>query len=157
MMKFEKLIKVLQEKRGDSSLFPEDFDTFIGDFIPNKLFKEDTFQKAFEVSEEKMEEIYQEGFFLYQRGEYEKASHVFRGLIILNPFRPHYWLGLGGSLQLSKDYEKALYAYGVLVHLSPEDSTPHQHAYECYKALGNEKEAELALKEAAALKQNVCV
>lgn len=157
MMKFENLIKELQEKREEGALFPEDFDAFIGDFVPNKLLKEETFQRAFDVSEEKMEEIYQEGYFLYQRCEYEEASHVFRGLIILNPFRPHYWLGLGGALQLAKEYEKALYAYGVLVHLSPEDPTPHQHAYECYRALGNQEEAELALKEATSLKQSIFI
>jgi type III secretion system low calcium response chaperone LcrH/SycD len=153
MMKFEELLKEIGRKRQEVSPFPDDYDAFVADFIPNKLLQKETFQKVFDVSEEKMEEIYQEAYFLYQKGEYEVASHVFRGLVILNPFRPPYWLGLGGSLQLSGEYEKALHAYGVLVHLSPDDPAPHQHAYECYTALGNQEDAELALFEAKQLQE----
>ena len=151
-MKLEALIEKIRNKRGESAPFPDNMEGFLEDFIPNKLFKEETFQKAFEVSEQEMDGLYQEAYFLYQKKEFKKAAHVFRALIILNPFRPHYWLGLGGSLQLLKDYEKALQAYGVLVFLSPEDPAPHLHAYECYQALGIPEEAQKALEEAQSLK-----
>jgi len=153
MTKLDELIKRLSEERGESDVMPEDFEAFLKDFVPNHLLKEDTFQKAMGVTEEEMRAIYREAYFHYQKEEYEKASHLFRALAILNPFRPEYWLGLGGSLQLMKEFAKAVEAYGVLVHLSPEDPTPHQHAYECYQELGNKDDAELALKEVERLSQ----
>lgn len=147
MTAFDDLVEKLRKRRSEHDPFPEDLDAFLQDFIPNKLLKEETFQKAFEVDEEQMEKLYREGYFLYQKELYNDAVHRFRALVILNPFRPSYWLGLGGALQLSGEFEKALHAYGVIVHLSPEDPAPHRHAYECYTALGNQEEAQKAFEE----------
>lgn len=151
MTKLESLMKKVSERRSEE-VMPEDWDDFLSDFIPNQLFKDDTFQKALEITEEEMEDVYREAYFFYQKGEYETSAHLFRGLAILNPYRPRYWLGLGGSLQLTGKYEAALKAYGVIVLLEPEDPAPLEQIHECYRALGDEEAAMDAFEKLNSLK-----
>lgn len=146
MGKLEQLVQKIAMKRKEENPFPDDFEAFLEDFIPNTLLKSETLQLAFGVSNLEMEELYREAYTFYEEDLFKEASHVFRFLVILDPFTPRYWMGLGATLRLLSKYEKALHAYAVVTLLERQNPEPHFQAYECYKALGDEKEAALALE-----------
>ncbi len=94
---------------------------------------------------------YEAAFQLYEERSYRKAAHLFTTLVLANPLAPHYWQGLASSKQMAREYEAALHAWGLFALFQPEDPLPHLHAAECLKALGEEEEAEKALRAAGAL------
>jgi len=103
---------------------------------------ETTLQEVKGFSQEQMEAIYSVAYNFYQVGKYQDATQVFSWLGLFNPFVPKYWMGLGASLQMAKEFERALHAYAVAALTSePEDPTPHLHAGECYLGTGNLEEA----------------
>src|SRR5262245_36895773 len=109
-MKLNELIRRISLDRKEEFPFPEDLETYLEDFIPNTLLKNETLQQAFGVTPYEMEEIYTEAYAFYQDDNYLESSTGFRWLVLLNPFKPHYWMGLAASLQLMQKYEKALHA-----------------------------------------------
>lgn len=151
MSRLEELIQRIGKERGEDNPFPDDFEAYLEDFIPNNLLKSETLQIAFNILDNEMEEIYAEAYGLYQREEYRAASNGFRFLIILNPYRPRYWIGLGACLQLLQRYEKALQAYAIVTLLDSKNPAPHLYASEVYKLMGDEKEAAIALQLAKEL------
>ena len=146
MSKLEEVIARVGKVRGENNPFPDDFETYLEDFIPNKLLKSETLKLAFDITDHEMEELYAEAYGCYEEDAFKAASNGFRFLIILDPFVPRYWMGLGASLQLLERFEKALQAYAVVTLLVSKNPAPHLYAHECYKAMGEEKEAELALQ-----------
>ncbi len=110
---------------------------------------ETTLQEVKGFSDEQMEAIYSIGYNLYQVGKYQDAVQVFSWLGVFNPFMSKYWLGLGASLQMLKNFENALNAYAVAAITSvPEDPVPHLHAGECYLGMDNLDEAAKAFQMA---------
>ncbi|BDV01937.1 hypothetical protein TDMWS_20220 [Thermodesulfomicrobium sp. WS] len=119
------------------------------DIVAAVVKGETTLQEVKGFSDEQMEAIYSVAYNLYQAGKYGDAVQVFSWLGMFNPFVSKYWLGLGASLQMAKDFEKALNAYAVAsVTSSPKDPVPHLHAAECYLGMGNIGEAMKALQMA---------
>lgn len=151
-MTYESLLEKISMLRGESAPFPEDLEAFLADFIPNHLAKHDTFQDVFEVTESEMDSLYAQAFEAYQRGAVERSLELFRILIILNPFRPAYWLGLAGSFERLGYWEKALHPYSVLTFLEPKDPSFHERAAMCYSKLGQHDQEKLALEQAKRLK-----
>lgn len=94
---------------------------------------------------------YEVAFQLYEERSYRKAAHLFTTLVLSNPLAPHYWQGLASSKQMAREYEAALHAWSLVALFQPEDPLPHKHAAECLKALGEEEEAEKALRAARSL------
>jgi len=144
-MKLKELIRRIAVNQKENFPFPEDLETYLEDFIPNTLLKNETLQKAFGISYYEMEEVYSEVYSFYQDDNYLESSTGFRWLVLLNPFIPTYWMGLAASLQLREKLEKALHAYAVSALLDSENPYPHFHAFECYIALNNKDEAKKAL------------
>jgi|YelNatPaOPRAMG01_1025707.scaffolds.fasta_scaffold01323_32 type III secretion system low calcium response chaperone LcrH/SycD len=127
----------------------------IQDIVASVLKGETTLQEVKGFSDQQMEAIYSLAFNLYQNGKYKDAIEVFTWLGIMNPFVSKYWMGLGASLQMAKDFSNALNAYAVAAITSkPEDPIPHLHAGECYLGLGNKTEALKAFKMASDYSQN---
>ncbi|MGC8718448.1 MAG: SycD/LcrH family type III secretion system chaperone [Thermodesulforhabdaceae bacterium] len=120
------------------------------DIVTAVVKGEMTLQEVKGFTDEQMEAIYSIGYNLYQAGKYNDAVQVFTWLGIFNPFVSKYWLGLGASLQMIKDFENALNAYAVAAITSePEDPVPHLHAGECYVGMGDIEEAGKAFQMAA--------
>ena len=128
--------------------FSESMEAYLEKWIPEKLMQSETLQRAFGLSAEQMEEIYSDAYSFYQQDCYEQAGKGFRWLVILNPFIARFWLGLGSCLHLLEKYEKALHAYAVVTLLESQNPLPHFHAFECYEALENMEEAQVALQTA---------
>ena len=108
-----------------------------------------TIQEVKGLSDEQMEAIYSMGYNLYQNAKYEDATQVFTWLTMLNPFQSKYWMGLGGALQMSKDFDWALQTYAMAAVVGePRYPTPHLHAGECYMSKGDLDEAVKGFKMA---------
>ncbi len=140
-------IKTLIAKlsRGEG---PKDLESYLEDFVPNTLLKSNTLQEAYGVSRKEMSELYKKAYDYYQEDRYDQSIVLFRFLVMLNPFVTKYWMGLGSSQQLLKQYEKALHSYAIWALLDGKNPAPHFQASECYAALANQVEGNKALKEA---------
>jgi type III secretion system low calcium response chaperone LcrH/SycD len=146
------LLQKIADGRDGESLFPEDLDSFLEDFVPNVLLKNETLQRAFSITDQEMRELYKLAYKHYQAKNYSLAFEHYRFFVILNPFETSYWMGYGACLQLLKQPEKALAAYATCTLLDEYDPICHYHAYECYMAMDNAEEARKAL----ALAYEIC-
>lgn len=144
-LKVRELIQRIALNRKEDFPFPDSLETYLEDFIPNLLLKSETLQQAFGISTYEMEEIYNEAYQLYEEDDFVESAVGFRWLVLLNPFLYKYWIGMAASLQLLEKYEKALHAYAVSALLDCKNPYPHFHAFECYKQLANQQEADKAL------------
>jgi type III secretion system low calcium response chaperone LcrH/SycD len=145
-LRLNELLKRLAQNRKEESLFPDNLESYLEDFVPNILLKSETLQYAFGVTTEEMEELYQEGYFFYNEDNFKESAIIFRWLVLLNPYRYPYWMGLAANDQLLGKFEKALHGYAVASLLDPQNPYPHYHAYECYAAMKNREEASKALE-----------
>jgi type III secretion system low calcium response chaperone LcrH/SycD len=101
-----------------------------------------TLQEVKGFSDADVEAIYSVGHSLYMAARYDEARPVFNWLVLLNPYKGKYWLGLAACQQLMKDYEKALTAYALTAMTSaPRDPVPHFHAGECSLAMNKPEDA----------------
>jgi type III secretion system low calcium response chaperone LcrH/SycD len=93
--------------------------------------------------------LYLFAYRLYQDSKYNDAVQFFRFLTLIDPYSAKYWKGLGASLQMLKQYEKAIEAYSsaVLMEKTPSDDYLHEHIAECYSALGQSKKAHQIIKK----------
>lgn len=102
------------------------------------------------MSDEEADRFYKLGFSLYQAGSFGEANQVFRTLCVQKPLEYRHWFGFASSLQETKDYEKALYAWSMAAVLDQRAPYPHFHAAECAFSLSRSKEALAALDSALA-------
>ena len=87
----------------------------------------------------------------YENGKYEDAIRIFRQLCFYDHNNVHYWLGLGYSQKMLKDYRNAMTTLSyVLAYL--EDNGKNAGVYlqlaECCSFLHRNEEAEEYAKEA---------
>src|SRR5262249_44681791 len=78
-------------------------------------------------------------------GKYGEATALFRTLTVESPRGRKFWMGLGASLQMDKNYQDALYAYELAALLNPDDPQVHIRAADCFFTQGLAKEGLLAL------------
>lgn len=146
MKSLDLLLKRISWQRQEVDPFPDDLEAYLDNFLPNDIMKHDTLQKAFKISTNDLERIYSETYQEYLQENYKESSFGFRWLVFFNPFISKFWFALAASLQMEKNYLKALHAYSVSAILRPEDPYPHYYAYICYIALNNDEEANKALE-----------
>jgi type III secretion system low calcium response chaperone LcrH/SycD len=102
------------------------------------------------LSEDCLQGLYAIAYNFYENGKYREAVHYFRVLSNIDaPTRKH-WMGLGASLHMLKDYEKALAAYSIAALLDNQDPYVHIHAADCCFAL-EQKERGMKALDAAEL------
>ncbi|NGX61239.1 MAG: Chaperone protein SicA [Chlamydiae bacterium] len=145
-MYLRQLLHRIALNRKEDAPFPENLEAYLDDFIPNILLKSETFQEAFGVLNAEMEVLYKEAYDFYQEDRYHDALTVFRWLVVLNPYKYDFWMGLGAAQQLLSQSEKALHAYAAAALLDCENPDPHFYAHECYVEMGEKEEAEKALE-----------
>jgi type III secretion system low calcium response chaperone LcrH/SycD len=112
------------------------------DILQGIMTGETTLQEVKGFTDEQMEAVYTVAYNLYQAQKHQDAAEVFTFLSMFNPFNSKYWMGLGASLQMAKDFDNALNAYAVAAVTSiPKDPVPHLHAGECNLGKGDVDEA----------------
>jgi type III secretion system low calcium response chaperone LcrH/SycD len=108
----------------------------------------DLIQEAKKAPPLDTEAFYTKAYAHYQANQPDLAAEIFTVLCTRQPMEKRYWFGLGASLQESKNYEKALYAWAMTALLDPENPYPHFHAAECSDSLEQYNDALLAIREA---------
>ena len=92
-----------------------------------------------------LEAVYSVAFNLYNNQRYDEAVKVFKFLCMHDHFQEKYWMGLGATHQMMKDFKLAASAYGYAYILDSDNPKPPLHAADCFMADGNTKDAESAL------------
>jgi len=90
-------------------------------------------------SQKALAALYTMGYQLYENGKYQKAADVFRVLTVLDQSERKYWLGLGASFHMQKEYDRALQSYGYAALLNENDPYAHFHAAECFLSQGKKE------------------
>ncbi|MFA6915933.1 MAG: tetratricopeptide repeat protein [Parachlamydiales bacterium] len=98
--------------------------------------------------------LYAVAFDNYNNGHYDQSLYLFKLLTWQNKEHRAGWMGYAASLQMTKQYEDAIAAYGYAALLDPNDPYVHFHAAECYFALKNLEKAMQALNSALAYSKN---
>lgn len=102
-------------------------------------------------SHDTAEALYAFAYGFYENGIYDKAVHFFRFLTLMQMNNKKYWMGLGASYHMLKDYECALQCYGYAAFLDENDPYVHLHAAECFFALDEITQGQQALSSAETL------
>lgn len=84
------------------------------------------------------------GVALQEDGRYDKAVLAYRRVLQDFPDDRAAWRNLGRTYYLNQQYEDALDALAEVLRIDPEDRVAHYHRMLCFRALGREKEAEIA-------------
>jgi len=97
------------------------------------------------ITPQDLEAIYSVAFNQYNNQRYDEAVKVFKFLCMHDHFQEKYWMGLGATHQMMKDFKLAASAYGYAYLLDSDNPKPPLHAADCFMADGNTKDAESAL------------
>ena len=92
-------------------------------------------------SKNTIEALYSFGYGFYQNAKYDKSIHFFRFLTLIDSESPKHWMGLGASLQMNKEYHKAIQCFGYAAVLNPDNPFAPFHAAECLLSLGEDNNA----------------
>ncbi|MEX0962270.1 MAG: hypothetical protein WDZ28_05395 [Simkaniaceae bacterium] len=103
-----------------------------------------------EFSDEDLDLLYSIAFSLYEQNDYKSSKEIFRQLVLAKPMERKNWLALAGALQMGRDYQEALTAWGISALYDDHDPLPHFHAAECLFSMENQEEGEKALSAAEA-------
>jgi type III secretion system low calcium response chaperone LcrH/SycD len=114
---------------------PEEFRTMVQE-LKGELLKGRTVREAFDLPEEELESIYGVAYQKYSFGEYRKAADLFRYLLVLDPSRYKYILGLAASLHRLEEYDVAANHYLLASFYEPSNPIPYFHGAECFLRLG---------------------
>jgi len=106
------------------------------------------------LSPEHMEAIYSVAYNLYKNGRYEDALKVFKFLCLHDHLQGKFWMGLGATQQMLKQFKQAGTTYGYAYMLDSDNPQIPLHAADCFLADGNLPHAESALNLVIELTQN---
>jgi type III secretion system low calcium response chaperone LcrH/SycD len=112
--------------------------------LADLLSKGATLKSIKGITDEQMEMLYAHAYQLYQTGCYEKASGIFRMLVMHDHWESKYFLGLGATLQMLKLYEKAAEVYSYCFLLDRKNPVAPFQAGKCYMALNDCEKAKSA-------------
>lgn len=98
------------------------------------------------ISEDMYDSLYHQAYHYYQNGKYSQSKSVFRFLSFFDLKNAKYWMGLGASDQMLKNYEAAIDSYKIALVLN--ESNPHVYFLiaDCFIALEKIDEAMEVLK-----------
>jgi type III secretion system low calcium response chaperone LcrH/SycD len=97
------------------------------------------------LSKEDVETIYAIGYNLYNQAQYDKAEPMFQFACFYEHAEPRYWVALGNCRQMTKNYERAIDAYGFGYALDINNPWPVIQTAICYLALQDKEQAADAL------------
>lgn len=110
---------------------PERLAGLVQDFFSNQK----SFKDIKGISEREMEAIYATAYNFYSHGKFERAKSIFSALTQLDQHQAKYWVGLGASYQMLKQYQSAIDAFGIATLLDTNDPKPVFYASSCFMKL----------------------
>lgn len=97
---------------------------------------------------DELEAVYHFAHNAYEQRKYENAVTLFLFLVENDHVESRFWMGLAAAYQMSRNYPKALVAFGMTAFLDATNPWPPIHACECYLAMGDRRNAREALDAA---------
>lgn len=122
-----------------------EFEAMAQDVMAKVLKEGYTLNQLRGITPDELEAIYSVGFNFYQTGKFAEAEKIFRFLVLLNHLDSKYWTALGAVLQVQKNFDKAIEAYGMATFLDIHNSKSQYFAAECHLLQGNAEKALSAL------------
>ena len=111
----------------------EEFSVFLVEFVE----KGGTLADTQGLTGENLEALYALAYTEYNQGNYEKAEELFRLLCNLDHLEKKFWMGLGASRQMLKDWDGAIDAYTITLLFAIDDPIAPLHTAECQLAKGD--------------------
>ncbi len=115
-------------------------------WVKKQLSEGKTPQEILGFSDTAMAKFYQAARTLLEANRYTEASNAFLFLVTLNSYNHDYWLGLGMSLQICKEYEAAINAYEMAASSKIESPVPYFYLAKCLFAVHDRETALEALQ-----------
>lgn len=132
----------------------KELDNFVSD-LQSKFEKYGTATQGVQTFDHvSQESVYAIAYAMYEKGKYEDSSSLFRILSFLDMESVKYWMGLGASQQMLKNYDEALKAYAFAAFLNEQDPYAHFHAAECFILQENIDQGLVALESAYKVAEN---
>lgn len=100
------------------------------------------------LTDANMEALYALAYSEYNQANYDKALDLFRMLCNLDHLEHRFWLGLGATRQMQRDYQHAIEAYVMAMMLDIDQPIPPLHMAECQLAIGDRESAETSFEYA---------
>ena len=111
------------------------------------LIKENATLKQLKgVTNDELEAVYTLAFGYYRTGKFEEAQKLFQFLVLFDHLNAKYWMGLGAVQQALKDYPNAVVSYAYCSFLKLDNPKPQLHAAECFRAMGDKRNAASSLE-----------
>lgn len=98
------------------------------------------------ITDKEMEALYATAYNFYSHGKFDRAKNTFVTLTQLDQYQPKYWVGLGATRQMLKEYQAAIDAYGFSMLLDSSNPKPAFYAANCFMKLNQHDKAMLALE-----------
>lgn len=102
-------------------------------------------QEILGFDDETMASFYGSAYQLFQKQKYVDAANAFLFLVTLNAYNYEYWLGLGMSLQMCRDYESAIDAYEMAATCNIDSPISYFYLAKCLFAVHDRESALSAL------------
>jgi type III secretion system low calcium response chaperone LcrH/SycD len=117
--------------------------------LTSKMLKQGLTPKdAMGLSSQLLEGIYAQAYRLYNTGKYAEASHLFRTLIMMDPTKAKYVLGLGACFHMLKEYKNAISTYTMSSIIDGQNPIPFYHSSDCFIQMKDYPSAIVSLKMA---------
>lgn len=101
---------------------------------------------ALGLSDQQLENMYAQGYRLYNMGKFIEAKRVFIMLTAANVLEPKYIFGMAACCHMMGDFWEAAELYTRCGMFSKEDPVPFYHAADCYMQLKERIPAAVSLK-----------
>jgi secretion system chaperone SscA len=109
---------------------------------------------SIDLSEDQLEEIYANGYYLFNHGKFNTAKKIFTSLAEYAPDNSNYWKAVGIVNQQLKKYNEAIDAYNSAIKIN-NDIASYIFRGESKILMGNKKEALKDFKELLEIAQNI--
>lgn len=104
-----------------------------------------------ELSQDMIDSLYNYAYHFYKSSKYAEAKSFFRFLTLININTAKYWMGLGASQQMLKDYDEAIASYKIAMVLNDQDPYVYFVIADCYILQGLTEKGLEVLDEAVKL------
>jgi type III secretion system low calcium response chaperone LcrH/SycD len=121
--------------------------------VADFMIRGGTVADIYGLKAEELEPLYALGFSLYNQARWSEGLKVFSFLAYHSHLEQRFHVGRAACLQMLKQHEDALRAYGMAYLLDAEDPSVSLHIAECFIALGRKEDARGVLENVAHLTQ----
>jgi type III secretion system low calcium response chaperone LcrH/SycD len=126
--------------------------THLSDYVAEFKAKAENLPAARRFDDADLETIYTVAYGIYQKGDYRKALTHFAFLTLYRPTSARYLKGLGASQFMARQYAAAAGTYAFVLLIQPHDAETLCMYGHAKLLLGERKEANDALAQAARLR-----